>query len=57
MACVGFNKQRKIDNAPNDLNLVEHIISNDEFRYLTPRLGWIDYALNCIIYTFTNEQL
>ena len=57
VACVGYHNQWKIDNASDDLSWVEHIISNGEFRYLTPRLGWIEYALNCIIYTFTNKQL
>ena len=54
VACVGSNNQWKTDNAPNYFIWLDHIITNDEVRGLTPRLGWMEDPLYCIIDTFAN---
>ena len=54
VACVRSNNQWKTDNNPNNLSWLENIIINDDVRSLTPQLGWMEDALDCIIDTFAN---
>ena len=56
VACVRSNNKRKTNNKPNELRWLEHIIINDDIRSLTPQLGWMEDALDCIIDTFANIQ-
>ena len=56
VACVGSNNKWKIDNKPNEISWLDHIIGNDEVHGLTPQLGLIEDALYCIIDTFANIQ-
>ena len=54
VACVRSNNKWKTDNKYNELSWLEHIIINDDIRSLTPQLGWMEDALDCIIDTFAN---
>ena len=54
VACVRSNNKWKTDNKYNELSWLEHIIINDDIRSLTPQLGLMEDALDCIIDTFAN---
>ena len=51
---VGYNNQFKTNNKHNEFSWLDHIISNDKNCGLTPRLGWIEDVLDCIIDIFGN---